>query len=395
MFKSPRSLFLAAGLLAAGCPLTAQQFQSPGRSQFFNRFPNLEFTNQFNPAFGVVLDGFFDYRIRDADDAADFGLRIMELNVAGAIDPDTWGYVALVSENAEAPEIEEAAVVFDKIPGNFEIKAGRFFVDFGKLMQMHLEELRTFDRPLPLREFLGEELGGVGVQFDRWFPVSDTTPMRFSVGIFSSLVSESHEEEGGDEGPEAEAVGVKGLDDLSLSARLTSMTDIGDNGLLQGGVSMRHLPNFGFSQAGIEATELSSTTLGLDVTYQYTSNSGQSQLLLGGEYLQIDGDLAGALDDPMTPTTMNVNNDTASGFYVFADYQWDQWNSAGIQFAQTEELADTSEDASELDFYYSYMPNELRRFRVGLTVVDAEEDEERLYVQITNFVGAHSHATKW
>ncbi|MEX1025322.1 MAG: hypothetical protein WD226_09615 [Planctomycetota bacterium] len=382
----------------AAFPLSAQDlgFQSPGRSQYFQRLPQDQFTNQFNPAFGAVFDGFLDYRDIDGGDGGfDLQLRILELNVSGAIDPGAYGYVALVSENAEAPEIEEAAVVLDRLPGTAELKIGRFFVDFGKLMQTHVEELRTLERPLPLREYLGEELGGVGVQFDYWMPLNETTPVRFSVGAFSSLLGEGHHHEDEDEPePEAEVADLKDFNDLSFTARLTGMTELGDNAILQAGASGRFVPNFSFAFDGLAEADLSNTVLGLDLTYQHTDDSGQKRFLLGGEYVAIDGDLSAEVDDPLAPTTLTVSNSTASGYYAFCDYGWNPRWSAGVQFARAEELEGGS-DVEELDLYVTWASTELRRLRFGVTLADAEVDEQRAYLQFTNFFGAHFHATKW
>lgn len=390
----PLAALLVAPVLAGGA--LAQDFQSPGRSDYFRRFPTNQFTNQFNPALGFVLDGFLDYRDVDGGpDGGDFELRILEINGSGAIDPSAWGYVALVSEEGEAPEIEEAGIILDQLPGNAELKVGQFFIDFGKLMQLHVEELRTLERPLPLREYLGEELGGLGVQFDYWIPVNDETPVRFSFGAFSSLLGGHHGEEEEGLEPEAETADAKGLDDFSYSARVTGMTDVGDNGVLQMGASGRFVPEFAFAFDALEEAGLSTTTYGFDLTYQHTDPSGQERWLFGGEYVVADGDLAAEVDDPMAPTALTVVDDSASGFYAFADYRWNPRYSAGVQFASAEELEDPTAEVDELDLYVTWAPTELRRLRLGTTFVDGDQDETRVYVQFTNFFGAHVHATKW
>ncbi len=116
-------------------------------------------------------------------------------------------------------------------------------------MQQHLEELRTVERPLPLREYLGEELSGVGVQYDNWFAATDETPVRISLGVFASLLGEGHEHDEGGAEPAQAVPDRRNLDELSFAARITGMTDVGDTGLFQLGASTRVVPEFGFESA--------------------------------------------------------------------------------------------------------------------------------------------------
>src|SRR5207248_2602866 len=74
--------------------------------------------------------------------------------------------------------------------GQATIRAGRFFMDFGKQMQTHVHELRTIERPLVFRAYLGEEVKGDGVQWDSWTSVGDKTALRWSLGVFNNLLRE-------------------------------------------------------------------------------------------------------------------------------------------------------------------------------------------------------------
>ena len=394
------SVALAPHALAQG-PV----FESPG-SLRWARFGQLnQFSTEFNPAFGAVLDAVFDYRDLDgADDGFDAAIRLFEINTAAYVDPEAWAYAVLTSEDLEAPEFEEAAVQWTGLGDRTSLRAGRFFVDFGKLMQYHLEELRTLERPLVLREYLGEELGGTGVQLDHWLPLNDTTPLRFSIGMYSSLLGESHEEEESGGGPEAFAPDRKDIDELSFSARVTAMTEVGARGTLQLGASTRYVPEFAFEddELGIGLEGQSNGVYGFDVTYGWNDDSGIRGFTTGLEWLLADGDLSASVDDAGTPLDPSDDflvglDDTASGFYAFADYVWSQQSSAGVQFSQAEFFEDPATDASELDVYYTHRMTEMRRLRLGVTLADADEvgDESRIYVQFTNFLGNHTHGWNW
>jgi len=371
-------------------------FDSPGASRYFVTGQTNRFTNDFNPAIGVVVDAFADYIDDDAMDGYGLQLRLVELNASGFVDPDAWAYMALVSEEGEAPEVEEIAINYTGFEGNSTLKVGRFFVDFGKQMQMHIEELRTLERPLPLRSFLGTELGGDGIQYDNWMALGDM-PVRFSLGAFSSLLGEEEEEEGA-----AVPIGATSersdIDELSFTARLTGMTDVGDEGQFQLGLSSRFVPDysFGFEPASLETGGLSNSVYGFDATYGWVGDTGLERFSAGGEFLMFDGDLAAALDDPTTPTAINVVDETANGFYLFADYGWNQVSSAGIQYAMADLPSDPDLSQQEVDVYYTMHLTELRRLRFGVTMSDGDNgDSTRVYVQFTNFFGNHAHGANW
>lgn len=373
-------------------------FTSPGTPSYFTRSQTDRFDNSFNPAFGLVIDAFADYSDqRTGKDGFDADLRLVELNASAYVDPNAWAYVAFVAEGDELA-VEEAAVEYIGFEGASTIKAGRFFVDFGKQMQQHAEELRTLERPLVLREFLGAELSGTGVQFDHWLPLNDTTPLRFSVGIFASLLGEGHghdDEEGLE--PESAVPGRKDLDELSISARLTAMTDAGENGILQGGLSGRFVPQYEATFESLSAEDLSNSVFGVDATYSWLKPEDNLSFLLGGEYLLFDGDLSVSVDDPLAPTTLTVVDDRVSGYFAFSDFGWTPNDNAGVQYSMVEHPEDPTADSSELDFYYTRHLTELRRLRFGVTVADSdlESDSVRFYVQFTNFFGNHAHGLNW
>ena len=373
---------------------------SPGQSRYTKLGQTTRFSSDFNPALGFALDGFLDYLDTDGgEDGFDISMRHFELNAAAFIDPNAWAYVVLATEDLGSPEIEEAAVQYTGLEGNTTLRAGRFFVDFGKQMQVHLEELRTLERPLVLREYLGEELGGTGLQIDHWFAAGDATPVRFSIGAFAALLGEGHEEEEEEEEePEAVVPDRKDIDELSITARLTGMTDVGESGVFQLGASLRYVPEFSFEDdgSGLEADELSNMVYGVDATYGWTGDTGLESFALGGEFLVIDGDLSASVDDPVSPTALNVVDDSATGFFLFGDYNWNLQSSVGAQFSMADLPEDPNEDASEFDVYYTHHLTEFRRVRFGVTLGDvAGEDFVRGYVQFTNFFGSHAHGVNW
>jgi len=387
-------------LVLLALPASAQEspFNSPGMQSVGGVVgQTTRFSREFNPAFGFAFDTFMDYLNTDADEGFDLNLRILEFNASAYVDPNAWAYVALVVEDEEAPALEEAAVEYIGFEGNSTLKAGLFFVDFGKQMQNHIEELRTIDRPLVLREYLGDELAGVGVQYNNWFAVTDEMPIRFSVAAFSNLLNHHHgdEEEGLE--PELSVPERKSLDEFSFTGRLTALQEIGESSQLQYGLSTRIVPDFTSSFDTLETGSLDNVVFGGDITYGWTSDTGVQNFVAGAEVLVADGTLAVEVDDPSAPTTLTPIDDTAVGLYAYADYAWDQNNSAGVQYSMIDLPEAPDLQASEFDLYYTRMLNEFRRLRLGVTLGDSDLDGDlfRVYLQFTAFFGTHAHDNKW
>jgi len=284
------------------------------------------------------------------------------------------------------------------------LRAGRFFIDFGKQMQTHVHELRTIRRPLALRTFLGDEVKGDGLQWDSWTSVSDETAVRWSIGAFSNLLPESVK----DIDPETQAAQSiadrKHAEDFNFTARLTAFTDVGQNGVLQLGTSARVLPRFAytFEPSGDAAEDLDNTVFGLDATYGWSDDSGLKSWTFGGEYVLDTGDTYSTIGDAGTPgdptdDSVDVISDELNGFYIFADYAWDKSNSVGLQYSQVESPEAGTPDVSETEAYYTHLFSEFHRLRVAASGQNREdgEDSTRFAIQYTVFVGAHGHGVNW
>lgn len=360
------------------------------------------FSSVFNPAFAFVVDTLADYSDDDEGDGLSLALRSAELSAKSWIDPKAWAYMVAVAEE-EGLSVEEAAIHFKGLGDTHTIRAGRFFADFGKQMQAHVHDLRTVDRPLPLRAYLGSELGGDGVQWDAWTPMGDAGALRWSIGVFASLVPHEHGEEEGEE-VERHIEDRKDFGDMNFTARLTTLRDIGETTTLQIGASLLAVPEFAAEFGDLEEVEgLAQNVVGFDATVGLGADGGP-KWTLGGEYLLVSGDTLLGIDDAGTKDPLDdsitVDDEGLSGFYVFADYAWDASNSVGVQFAQADvAFADADEgvaDAEEIDLYYTRLFSEYHRIRLAVTQASFEdEDSTRVAIQYTGFVGAHAHGVNW
>lgn len=372
------------------------------------------FTNAFNPAIGLAVDGTFSHVESDDLEGYKFDLNLAELTMQGPLSPNWWGNFALEA-NTEEVELSESALYYTGIGERSSLRAGKFFIDFGKQMQIHVHDLSTPQRPAVLREYLGAELPGTGVQFDHWSPIGEETAFRFSAGLFSDMNSHGHGslfEKGGDHGHGGEdhdEVGMhledrRELSDLIMTARATAMKDVGTNGIFQLGTSLRSLPEFGFEggedDAGdeLEVDGLDQSVIGFDLSYGWDSDDGTKGWDLGLEFLRMEGALAAeVVDDGLPTASLDVYDGSAQGWFAFVEHDWNQQNGFGVMVSAFEHLEEGAPMDTETSIYWSHYPTEYTRFRVAAInrEVDEGEDSQALLFQLTGYFGAHGHPYNW
>ena len=150
--------------------------------------------SEFNPSIGLVGETIFSYRSRgssqtgsDRPGGFDVFQRSVELNAAASVDPFAKAYVvANASADAQTGEstfnIEEAAIQTTSLPWNLELKAGRFFGEFGRLSYIHDHELPVVNRPLVLDQYIGGESRTDGAQINWLLPVEHYVSLTLGFG---------------------------------------------------------------------------------------------------------------------------------------------------------------------------------------------------------------------
>lgn len=151
-------------------------------------------TSIFNPAIGLVGETVFSYRSRGSNETGsdrpggfDAFQRSVELNLAASVDPFAKGY-AVINATADPitgesnATVEEAAIQTTSLPWNLELKAGRFFGEFGRLSYIHDHELPFVNRPLALEEYVGGESRTDGVQATYLLPIPHYVNLTIGAG---------------------------------------------------------------------------------------------------------------------------------------------------------------------------------------------------------------------
>jgi len=384
-----------------GMPAQTYGAQASGQTDMSqaNRFSSV-----FNPAFSFVGDFIADYRSGGGEPVGwDMNLRSLEVMAQAWVDPTAWAYF-VANSDGEALNVEEGAVHYTGLGGHSTIRAGKFFIDFGKQMQTHVHELRTIERPLALRVLLGEEVKGSGIEWDDWVAAGDSTAIRWSIGAFDNLLPETAADFDPTLAASPSILDRKSAGDMNFTARLTGFTDVGANGTLQFGGSARVIPSMQatFEPSGDQQLDLSNTVVGADLTYGWKSDTGVNAFTIGGEYLISTGDTGFSITDvggdgDPTNDTIAVDSSTLHGWFAFADYALDQNNSFGVQYSTVELPDGLQTSAYEADVYFTHNFSEFQRIRLDLTRYDPDDADAsfRAAIQYSFIVGAHGHGVNW
>jgi len=346
-------------------------------------------------SFGLFLDGMFS--VEDGDYEAQFTSAEAVFQSRFA---DQWMGFSVVEADEEEVRVSEAALSYFGVGERSSLLGGRFFLDFGKQMQTHVHDLTTPSRPAVLREYLGDESSGDGLQLDHWIPMGGDSSLRFSLSLFDAFESHQHHG-GGDEEDHGHDDGLE-QDVPALGARVTGTTHAGD-GLLQLGASYRGMREFTAhaDEAGFADLEgLSSDLIGLDLTYSWGGDGHdhghdhghERRWTVGAEYLSFSGDLSVEENDALS--ILEAYNGDATGWYAYADHKYAEAKSYGLMVSAFDHLEAGGEEDVETTFYHSWNLSDATRVRLALVQTDSAEDGDSLaaVVQLTGFFGDHGHA---
>ena len=247
---------------------------------------------------GSLQTGDHDPRVRG------FTLPNTELTLDGAVDPYLKGFTDIVfklNEDGETDvELEEAYLLTTSLPANLQLKAGQFFVEFGRQNPQHPHSWAFVDQPLVLGRMFGAEgLRSQGARLSWLAPTPFYSEAMVNVlnstngTTFSFRSEESSEIHGGVPTDRQ----VEGFRDLLIVPRLTTSFELTGTQTLLLGTSAAFGPN----NAG---TTSRTRIYGVDGYWKWKSPTAQQGfpfLSLQGEvlYRGYEAEQRRAAEDPL------------------------------------------------------------------------------------------------
>ncbi|MGV3756702.1 MAG: hypothetical protein ACO1QS_15070 [Verrucomicrobiota bacterium] len=303
-----------------------------------------------------------------------FTFQSLEANFTGAVDPYFRGNAnvlfAIDGEGETFVELEEAWLESIALPGNFQIRAGQYLTEFGRINTQHPHSWSFVDAPLVNARFLGADgLRNPGARLSWLAPTPWYTELFLGLQNSQGATATGFRSNGGHShgGEEAEGIpfsfrhadnnrGIKRFDDLLITPRLATSFNLTDNQTLLLGVSGAFGPNANGGGGENTRTEI----YGADLTWKWRpeNHSGgfpfvqfQTEAMMrkygtgsfdwdedaDGLLADEDGDGnpdAGQLFDPVTglPAILPAEKLTDYGLYSQLSYGFRKGWVAGLRF---------------------------------------------------------------
>jgi len=362
--------------------------------------------SEFNPSIGLVGETIFSYRSRgasetDSDRPGGFDLfqRSVELNVAGSVDPFAKGY-AVINATADTATgesslgVEEAALQTTALPGNLEVKAGRFFGEFGRLGYIHDHELPFVNRPLVLDQYIGGESRTDGVQVNWLVPAER----------YISLTLGAGQQFGGDNPPNFVGDFRHGSG-LNYWGRLSTYFDLTPDISLEPGVSGLWNPNTVTqwdpavqalpAVTGNTLTERERRLVGADwvLSWKPLRNNQFQSLTWGTEVLYSDNryDVADPSGNALPGRSVG-----AYGLYSYLTYKWHRQWSDGVLYEWLEDMVNKQAKSSAYSAYITWALSHWNQLRLQYTYTDPNaasglRSDSAVYMQWAWIIGSHAH----
>jgi hypothetical protein len=365
--------------------------------------------SEFNPSLGLVGETIFSYRSKGSTETGsdrpggfDVFQRSIELNAAAAVDPFAKAYAVLNASvdpvTGEATlNVEEAALQTTSLPWNMELKAGRFFGEFGRLAYIHDHELPFVNRPLALAQYIGGESRTDGLQLNWLLPVNH----------YVSLTMGAGNQFGGDNPPNF--VGdFRNGSGLNYWGRLSTYFDLTPNISLEPGISGLWNPSTDAQWAaaggvnppfpiiaGNTFTERERRLWGADLVLSYKPlrNNQFQSVIWGTEVLYSDNryDVTDSMHNALPGQSVG-----SMGFYSYLTYKFDREWSAGFLFEYVENEVNNQDKTFAYSPYITWALSHWNQLRLQYTYTDPNAASGRpadsaVYLQWAWIIGSHSH----
>jgi hypothetical protein len=325
-----------------------------------------------NPAIGMAIDATAEHR---AKTGGDFNFRAAELGISASIDPYARGYAFFTGSKDEF-EVEEAAIVTTSLPWNMQVRAGRFFADFGRLAKFHPHEYAFVNTPLSLERIVGGESKADGVELNYLFP----TPffLRATVGGYNKL---------GAENERLDDTKSRTWSRFTYLGRLQTYFDLADNHSIELGSSLAFTPSIRIPS---DPEGGDRTLTGVDLTYRYQplGSTLYEGLTLGAEFFG---------NSERVERASGFRRMFAPGGYAYAEAKLNRQWAAGFLYDNAPSLASPGKKTIGYSPFITWNLSEFNRLRFQYSYLDDQVREEKserghqFFLQWTTVLGSHTH----
>ena len=359
--------------------------------------------SEFNPAIGLVGETLFSYRSGNQiatgssrPGGFDVFQRSVELNAAAAVDPFAKAYV-VANASADAATgvatlgIEEAALQTTSLPWNLELKAGRFFGEFGRLAYIHDHELPFVNRPVALDQYIGGESRSDGLQVNWLVPVEHY--ISFTAGVGDQFGADS---------PNPNNPGsFRSFDGFNFWSRLSTDFDLTPDWQTEMGISglwNPHTVDRGgaiVQPDGSTFTERERRLGGVDFALKYVPlRDNQFRSVTWGTEVLFSNNRY--LENPVGGGPAFDRTVGALGLYSYLNWKFHRQWSAGFLFDYVENTQDEHALTYAYSPYITWALSHWNQLRLQYTHTDHNAEsglkpDDAVYLQWAWIIGAHAH----
>ncbi|MEX2610663.1 MAG: hypothetical protein WEA24_12000 [Gemmatimonadota bacterium] len=265
-------------------------------------------------------------------------------------------------------EIEEGYVEWVGLPAGVGLKLGKFFQRFGALNRWHEHALPFQNRSLPHQAFIGEEgLSQAGASLNWILPVH-------GLGAYDATVEVTRSSN-------EPLFGTN--NELSYLGHLNGFWELGAASDVDLGVSWLH----GRYEDDVVAMDRDLVGVEAAYTWRPPARSRYRELVVRGGATVLDG---------LVPDEAAAADDRAVGLWSLAELRLNQRWLVGGRVDRVENPLDTSESAWLASTTLTWWQSEYVRLRLEYDLLGRsfmEDDDGRLWFQVTFAMGPHKHET--
>jgi hypothetical protein len=327
-----------------------------------------------------------------------FSLRNAEIVLDGAVDPYFKAFAAIIFKLDEGGEtgveMEEAYALTTSLPGNLQVKAGQFFVEFGRQNPIHPHAWAFVDQPLILgRLFGGDGLRNVGARVSWLAPTPFYTELLLGVfnGAGETAASFRNAEETFGRTPAEH--GLRNPGDLLYVPRITGSFDLSDTQTVVAGASGA----FGSNETG---SHTDTQIYGADLYWKWRPVSAQRGFpFVSWQTEALLRHFEAGADDTVDPA---LPAETFRDYGLYTEVLWGfrlGWvaglrgevvtgGTSAFDALDPEPRADRARLSPNLTWY----PTEFSKLRLQYNYDDGQAigDESSVWLQLEFMIGAHA-----